>query len=56
MKRYRLKEERNIPRTIRRKKDNRIGHILCMNCILRHVIEGKTKGRIEVTKDDLEAV
>jgi hypothetical protein len=28
---------------------NWIGHILRRNCILKHVIEGKTEGRLEVT-------
>jgi len=36
-------------RTIKRKKANSIGHILSMNCLLKHVIEGKIEGRIEVT-------
>ena len=26
-----------------------IGHILCRNCLLKHVTEGKIEGRIEVT-------
>jgi len=26
------------------------GHILRRNCLLKHVIEGKIKGRIEVTR------
>jgi hypothetical protein len=30
-------------------KANLIGHILHRNCLLRDVIEGKIKGRIEVT-------
>jgi hypothetical protein len=29
---------------------NWIGHILRRNCLLKEVIEGKIKGRIEVTK------
>ena len=28
---------------------NWIGHILCRNCLLKHVIEGKTEGMLEVT-------
>jgi hypothetical protein len=31
------------------RKANWIGHILHRNCLLKHVIEGKTEGRIEVT-------
>jgi replicative superfamily II helicase len=37
----RVKEERNILRTIKRRKANWIGHMLCRNCLLKHVIEGK---------------
>ena len=39
------KAERNILHTIRRRKTNWIGHILCRNCI-----EGKIEGRIEMTE------
>jgi hypothetical protein len=46
---YTVKEERNIVQTIKRRKANWIGHILCRNCLLKHVIEGKLEGRIEVT-------
>jgi hypothetical protein len=45
----RIKEERNIVHTIKRRKANWIGHILRRNCLLKHVIEGKIEGRIEVT-------
>jgi hypothetical protein len=31
-------------------KSNWIGHILRRNCLLKQVIEGKIKGRIEVTR------
>jgi hypothetical protein len=41
----RFKGETNILQTIKRKKANWIG----MNCLLKHVIEGKIEGRIEVT-------
>jgi hypothetical protein len=34
---------------VQRKKSNSIGNILRRNCILRNFIEGKTKGRREVT-------
>jgi len=30
------------------RKANWIGHILCRNCLLKHVTEGKIKGRIKV--------
>jgi hypothetical protein len=38
-----------ILQTIKRRKANWIGHILRRNCLLKHVIEGKREGRIEVT-------
>jgi hypothetical protein len=34
----------------RKRKANWIGHILRRNCFLKQVIEGKTKGKIEVTR------
>jgi hypothetical protein len=49
MKKRYFKEQRNILHEISKRKANWIGHILCKNCILRQVIEGKIKGRIEVT-------
>ena len=46
----RVKEERrNILQKMKRRKANWIGHILRRNCLLKHVIEGKIDGRIEVT-------
>jgi hypothetical protein len=45
-----VKEERNILHTIKRRKTNWIGHILCRKCLLKHVIEGKIERRIEVTR------
>jgi hypothetical protein len=45
---HRVKEERNIVRTIKIRKANWIGHILCRNCLLKHVIEGKLEGRTEM--------
>jgi hypothetical protein len=44
----RVKEDRNILHTIKRRKANWIGHILRRNCLLKHVIEEKLKWRIEV--------
>jgi len=38
---YRVKEERNLPHTVKRRKANWIGHTLCRNCLLKQVIEGK---------------
>jgi hypothetical protein len=45
----RVKEQRNILHEISKKKVNWIGHILRRNCLPQRVIEGKIKGRIEVT-------
>jgi hypothetical protein len=45
----RAKEERNILRTIKRRKANWIDHILRRNCLLKHVIEGKLEVRLEMT-------
>jgi hypothetical protein len=46
---HRVKEDRNIVHTIKRRKANWIGHILRRNCLLKHVIEGKLEERIEMT-------
>jgi hypothetical protein len=35
--------------TVKRRKVNCIGHILCRNCLLIHVTEGRVEGRVEVT-------
>jgi hypothetical protein len=45
---FRVSEQRNILHEIRKRKANWIGHILRRNCLLKQVIEGKIKGRIEV--------
>jgi hypothetical protein len=47
---HRVKEERNILHTVKRRKADWIGHILRRNCLLKHIIEGKPKGRIGVTR------
>jgi hypothetical protein len=44
-----VNEQRNILHEIRKRKANWIGHILCRNCLLRQVIEGKVKGGVEIT-------
>ena len=36
---HRVKEERNIIHTVKRRKGNWIGHILCWNCLLKHVFK-----------------
>jgi hypothetical protein len=41
----RVKEERHILQTIKRRKANWIGYILHRNCLLKHVIEVKTDKR-----------
>jgi hypothetical protein len=41
---HKVKEERNILHTIKRRKANWIGHILHKNCFLSHIIEGKIIG------------
>ena len=41
-------EETNIPHTVNRRKTNWIGRILHRNCLLKHVIEGKIAGKMEV--------
>jgi hypothetical protein len=45
----RVKGERDILQTMKRRKADWIGHSWRRNCLLRHVIEGKMEGRIEVT-------
>jgi hypothetical protein len=46
---FRVKEQRNIPHEMCKRKANWIGHILRRNCLLQRVIEGKIQGGIEVT-------
>jgi hypothetical protein len=46
----RVSKQRNILHEIRKRKPNWIGHILRRNCLLKEVIEGKIKGRTEVTR------
>jgi hypothetical protein len=41
---------KDILHEIRKQKANWIGHNLRRNCLLKQVIEGKIKGRIEVTR------
>jgi hypothetical protein len=48
----RIKEHRNILHEIRKRKANRIGHILRRNCLLQQVIEGKVKWGIEVNEEE----
>ena len=46
----RVNEQRNILHEIRKRTANWIGHILCKNCLLKQVIEGKIKGEMEVAR------
>jgi len=43
---HRVKGKRNILHTVKIRKANWVGHILCRNCFIKHVIEGKINGRI----------
>jgi hypothetical protein len=61
---HRVKEERNIVETMKRRKANWIGHILLRNCHLEHVIagneerkgssDGKKRRRSKQLLDDLK--
>jgi hypothetical protein len=44
---HRGKEEGNILHEISKGKGNWIGHILCRNCLLKHIIEGNIERRIK---------
>jgi hypothetical protein len=46
----RVNEQGNILREIRKRKANWIGHILRRNYLLKHIIEGKIKGEMKVTR------
>jgi len=45
---HRVKEERNVVHTVERRKADWIGHNWRRDCLLKHVIGGKTGGGIEV--------
>jgi hypothetical protein len=49
-------EQSNILHTTKRRKTNWLGHIVRRNCLLKHVIEGKIEGKIEVTRRGGEEV
>jgi ppGpp synthetase/RelA/SpoT-type nucleotidyltranferase len=42
---HRVKEERNLLKKTRRRKANWIRHILCRNCLPKHITEGKVSGK-----------
>ena len=41
-----VKKERNVLHTLQIRKATWIGHILCKNCFLKYVIEGKLEGTV----------
>ena len=43
---HRVKEERNILHTIKRRKANWIGQFLPRNCLVQHVLGGKKEGMV----------
>jgi hypothetical protein len=47
---HRVKRERNIIHTLKRRKADWIGYTLRMNCLLKRMIEGKLEGSIEITR------
>ena len=44
-----VKEDRNILHTLKSKKTKWIGHVLRINCLVKHVTEGKIEERIQMT-------
>jgi len=44
----RVKEDRNILHTVKRRNAKKTGHISCRNRPLKHIIEGSLEGRINV--------
>jgi hypothetical protein len=44
---HRVKKERDVLRTINRRKANWSGHMLHRNCLLKYVIEEKREGRMD---------
>jgi hypothetical protein len=47
---HRVKEDRYILNTIKRRMANWIGHVLRRNCLLKHATEGKLERKIEVAR------
>ena len=45
---HRVREERNILHTVKRRKANWIGHILSRNCLVKDVHDGKIKGMVKM--------
>jgi hypothetical protein len=46
---HRVKVERNLVYTIKRRKNNLIGNILRRNCLLKRISEGNIEGGIDMT-------
>ena len=46
---HRVNEDRNVLNRVKQRNVNRIGYILRRNYLLKYAIEGKVKGRIEMT-------
>jgi hypothetical protein len=46
----RVQRKRNILHTVKRRKANWIDHVLCRNCLVKYIIEGKIEGGTEVTR------
>ena len=46
---HRVRGERNVVQTIKRRMAISFGHIFRRGCLLKHVNEGKYRGKIEVT-------
>jgi hypothetical protein len=44
-----VKEERNILHAIKIERLTGFGHIFRRNCLLKHVMEGRLDGRVEIT-------
>jgi hypothetical protein len=45
---HRVKEKTDTIQTIKRRRVNWFGHILHRNCFLKHIIEGKIEGMIDM--------
>jgi hypothetical protein len=52
----RVREERNILHRVKSRKANWIGRAMHKNCLIKHVIHGTIKERIEIRKDEKEDV
>jgi hypothetical protein len=48
----RVKVDKNILQMIKIRKGNLTGNILHRKCLLKHITEGKIKGRIDVIPED----